>query len=84
MLGKWVTIPKDLKARYIEMCKEYNEEPCPQARRRIKLRAEGFKEAIRIRYPDSVGHILIEADLALPDDDRPACGGMYLDLDRGL
>lgn len=76
-----ISIPAKAKNRYLEMCKKYNSEKDPKIRERINIEAQGYKEAIKDICGDlTLGSILIDADLELPKDNRPACGGMYLDL----
>lgn len=77
-----VTIPITARDRYFAMCDEYNH-PDTDSRRRKWLTFEigGYKQALRDILPaESVGSILIEADLRLPDDGRPISSGMYMDM----
>lgn len=75
-----ISVPVVVRDKYISMCKAHNKEKDVKEKIRMKLRAYGYKEAISDLCGGLVlGSILIDADLELPDDGRPACGGMYLD-----
>lgn len=75
-----ISVPIVLKDKYISMCKKHNEEKNIKEKARIALRIYGYREAIGDLCGGIVlGMILIDADLELPDNGRPSCGGMYLD-----
>lgn len=78
----WISIPKAAKEKYLTFVKAHNDEPDKDKRFNISMKAHHYMAAVKdICGTTVVGHILMAGDLSLPDDDRPACGGMYMDLD---
>jgi len=77
-----LSIPTKAKKKYLSFVKEHNSETNKKKRSEISMKAHHYLDAVKDICGTTVaGHILIEGDLSLPDDNRPACGGMYLDLD---
>lgn len=67
--------------RYWELCEQHNHESDVVQRRIIAAQAHGFCEAVDILQGDlSSTRLGMRADLELPEDGRPACLGMYLDM----
>ena len=67
--------------KYWEMCEQHNHEPSATERRVISAKALGFCEAVDIIQGNlSSTRLGMRADLELPQDGRPACLGMYLDM----
>jgi len=77
----WVVWNKKACAEYIKLCEVYNKEKDKNERLLIEKYLEGFLDAIgTIQGMSARIQIGMQADLALPNDDRPAFLGRYLDL----
>ena len=77
----WISIPLKLQRGYIDLCAKVNALRSDDPARAIAdERANGYYQAIKDQFGRTVaGEICLAADMALPDDGRPVCCGVYLD-----
>jgi len=67
---------------YLAICKEHNSEQDAVIRSMIEMKGHGYLAALTDLVGAALaGRVGMKADLALPDDGRPACCGMYLDME---
>jgi hypothetical protein len=77
----FVKIPNaEVRGIYFELCDAFNAATDGHERTRINAEISGFMKLADHLWPGGTGLMFMEADLRLPDDGRPICAGMYLDV----
>lgn len=77
----YVAPPADVVAIYCAIAAKHNAEPDPATRYGLRMAGHVICQWLQERHGSTTAGMLVSAgDNALPDLDRPACGGFYLDL----
>lgn len=74
---------EDQEAAYVAAVTAHNAAADPAERaRHYEAGIAIFKEVGKTLGSVAAGMLVTAGDMSLPEDDRPACGGFYLDLPK--
>jgi hypothetical protein len=83
-MGIYQTVTGAERSLYLNLAARHNAETDAALRYEIYQEGSRFLAEIGARLGSvSAGMLIADADMALPDDGRPACAGMYLDMIGG-